>query len=110
MNWTKLIDCELETLARGAVMRFPAQLPYEAIVDFLVFDPQSSERGLGLMVCSGYKAGLINVILPPESAGEKGSGVLLTSWVIENWQHWIYPECDVAEVYILNNYPVPESF
>lgn len=53
------------------------------------------------MVTSGYKAGLTLVKLPQEC---NESGGISKFWVINNWSKWIYPDCDVSEVFILNGY------
>ncbi|WP_369688553.1 Imm45 family immunity protein [Variovorax paradoxus] len=41
------------------------------------------------MVISGYRAGIINFILPRESRGDNGIGLKLR-WLIEVWKKWIY--------------------
>lgn len=43
------------------------------------------------MVISGHKAGMINLIFPPESRGDTGNG-LKRQWLMENWRNWIYPD------------------
>ncbi|KFD20462.1 hypothetical protein GTPT_1342 [Tatumella ptyseos ATCC 33301] len=43
------------------------------------------------------------VELPPESASSEGHA-LSTEWVINNWTKWIYPECAVEDVYIIDQY------
>jgi len=106
MKWIRLVDSEEEYLPRGTVFRLPGEYPYEDVVDFMVFDPEQEGEGQGLIVTSGYKAGLILVILPKESAGE-GSRTLSRKWVVENWSHWIYPECDVSDVVVSCGYPKP---
>lgn len=85
----------------GGVFRFPAKYPYEDIVDFMIFNPNEEGKGLGLITSSGYKAGLISVVLPVE-AGEK---CICKDWLLKNWKKWVYPEC---EVYVSVNYPEPE--
>lgn len=99
----KLIDYEETTISRGTVFRLPATWPYEEWVDFMLFETQDDERPYGLMVSSGYKAGLFLIKLPIESTSSEGFG-LSTKWVINNWGNWIYPECNVEDVYILNAY------
>ena len=69
----------------------------------MLFETQELDRPYGLIVSSGYKAGLFLVKLPAESISDEGHG-LSTEWVIANWSTWIYPECNVEDVYILDEY------
>jgi len=101
----KLIDRKEKSISRGSIFRLPAVWPYEAFVDFMVFETQDDKRPYGLIVSSGYKAGLFLVKLPMESVSDEGHG-LSTEWVINNWAEWIYPECDVGDVHILDGYVV----
>ena len=68
----------------------------------------SSDRKYGFVVSTGYKAGLILVMLPQEAELEHSSGVS-RQWVIDNWNKWIYETCSVDDVYVDKNYPVPAS-
>ncbi|MBZ9676558.1 Imm45 family immunity protein [Mesorhizobium sp. ES1-1] len=61
--------------------------PGSGPVDLLVFDPHDSAAGLGLMVASGYKAGLVLAVLPAESLFEKKRAIS-KFWLIENWDKW----------------------
>ncbi|HGM6861301.1 TPA: Imm45 family immunity protein [Serratia rubidaea] len=99
----KLIDCKDKYISRGTVFRLPAVGPYEELVDFMLFETQDDERPYGLIVSSGFKAGLFLVKLPIESISDEGHG-LSTEWVINNWAKWIYPECNVEDVHILDGY------
>ena len=102
-KWCKLIKFKEQTIRLGTIFRLPAQYPYEKVVEFLVFEPNDSAYGLGLMVRSGYKAGLTLVILPIESQPDNKRG-LSTQWLITNWQTWVYPDCAVKQVW-LNEQP-----
>ncbi|TDB42104.1 Imm45 family immunity protein [Photorhabdus luminescens] len=99
----KLIDRIEKYISRGTVFRLPATWPYEEQVDFMVFETQDDVRPYGLIVSSGYKAGLFLVKLPIESISDEGHG-LNTEWVIKNWSKWIYPECDVKDVCLIERY------
>nr|WP_233494123.1 Imm45 family immunity protein [Serratia sp. FGI94] len=96
----KLIDYKNKSIKRGSVFRLPAVWPYEAWVDFMVIDLFDTH---GLVVSSGHKAGLILISLPTESGSTEGRA-LSTEWVVNNWEKWIYPECNVEDVYILDEY------
>ena len=96
----KLIDYKNKSIKRGSVFRLPAVWPYEAWVDFMVIDLFENH---GLVVSSGHKAGLILISLPTESESTEGRA-LSTEWVINNWAKWIYPECNVENVHILDEY------
>lgn len=99
----RLIDYQKIFIARGTVFRLPATWPYEEWVDFMLFETQDDEKPYGLIVSSGFKAGLFLVKLPIESMSDEGPG-LNTHWVINNWSKWIYPECNVEDVHILEEY------
>lgn len=61
--------------------------PGSGPVDLLIFDPADGDAGVGLMVVSGYKAGLVFAILPKESRSTEGLA-LSRMWLIENWDKW----------------------
>ncbi|MEI9484272.1 Imm45 family immunity protein [Enterobacter cancerogenus] len=96
----KLVDYKNKSIKRGTIFRLPAVWPYEEWVDFMVIDLYETH---GLVVSSGHKAGLILISLPVESASIEGRA-LSTEWVISNWAKWIYPECNVEDVYMLDGY------
>lgn len=102
-KWQKLIKFQEPTIRLGSIFRLPAQYPYESVVEFMVFEPNDSNYGLGLMVRSGYKAGLTLVILPIESQPTNQRG-LSTQWLLHNWHIWVYPDCAVKQVW-LNEQP-----
>ena len=102
MKWIRLSEIEDQSLRRGAILRFPAKYPYEDVVDFMVFDPVATGRGLGLIVDSGQKAGLILVLLPEESCFKNRHG-LSTRWLRENWEKWVYPETKMKHVYVCSH-------
>jgi hypothetical protein len=104
----KLIHYEGTSLWRGDVLRLPASYPYEDIVDFMVFDPLKEGKGMGLIVATGYKAGIIRNVLIAESVPE-GTRSLSTRWLVENWEKWIYGECSVNDVYVIGNYDPPDA-
>lgn len=91
-------------ISRGSVFRVPGKYPYEEVVDFMVFETFDVQTPYGLMVTSGYKAGLTLVLLPRESLVEGG---ISRNWVIENWREWVYPDCDVSDVCFLSGYKAP---
>ncbi|WP_404684815.1 Imm45 family immunity protein [Raoultella terrigena] len=104
----KLIDYKEKSISRGTVFRLPANWPYEEWVDFMLFETQDDERPYGLIVSAGYKAGLFLIKLPIESISDEGLGIS-TEWVIANWAKWIYPECDVSDVYLIDGYVATEQ-
>ncbi|MEX0526217.1 Imm45 family immunity protein [Raoultella terrigena] len=104
----KLIDYKEKSISRGTVFRLPANWPYEEWVDFMLFETQDDERPYGLIISSGYKAGLFLIKLPIESISDEGLGIS-TEWVIANWAKWIYPECDVSDVYLIDGYVATEQ-
>ena len=95
-------------LRHGAVFRFPGSYPHEKYVDLMLVEFPSSDRKYGFVVSTGYKAGLILVMLPQEAELEHSAGVS-RQWVIDNCNKWIYETCSVDDVYVDKNYPVPAS-
>lgn len=96
----RLVDYMYESIKRGTVFRLPAVWPYESWVDFMVIDLFDTH---GLVVSTGHKAGLMLIALPAESSSNEGRA-LSTAWVINNWAKWIYPECNVENVHIIEQY------
>ncbi|WP_422403354.1 Imm45 family immunity protein [Pseudomonas sp. GZD-209] len=103
----KLVDFHGESIWHGNIFRVPGKCPYERFVDFMVFDNQSEDRPYGLIVTSGYKAGLILVYLPRECSSVEGG--VSKKWVMSNWSKWIYPDCGVLDVYFVDRYEVPSE-
>jgi len=105
--WRKLTDPAPEEISRGAVFRFPARWPYEDTVDYLLTE-HDSDAGFALVVASGYKAGVIRLVLPPEARiARPGVRAISRCWVISNWERWIYEECGARDVLIADGYPAP---
>ncbi|MEN5018917.1 Imm45 family immunity protein [Erwinia sp. Eh17-17] len=100
MEYIKLVNYPGKSIRRGRIFRLPAVWPYENIVDFMVIDMAHTH---GLVVSSGFKAGSMLIELPLESASTEGHA-LSTEWIINNWAKWIYPECAVEDVYIIDQY------
>ncbi|WP_268947880.1 Imm45 family immunity protein [Pseudomonas fulva] len=63
---TTLLECSNEVFRRGTVFRAKGSYPYEEVVDFMVFETLDEDCRFGLMVTTGYKAGLPLVWLPRE--------------------------------------------
>lgn len=97
----KLIDSNNDCISRGEILRAKGKYPYEELVDFMVFETMGKNTPYGLIVTSGYKAGLILICLPEIS---NISGGLNKNWVVSNWNQWIYPDCDVSEVFLISGY------
>lgn len=70
MPSSALTDWSEAQIYSGMVLRFPAIAPYEAWVDFMLVVLPSQVNAL--LVTTGYKAGLIPQVLPPE-AGPTGA-------------------------------------
>ncbi|RJY09313.1 Imm45 family immunity protein [Aurantiacibacter aquimixticola] len=110
--WKRLTDLsDHSTLHRGAVIRLKASLPYEEFVDFMVCENYDADLGMSLIVISGYKAGLNAVSLPKRSEiGKEGSiGYVNVAWLRENWNEWVYSDCSVEDVFVLETAPPAEA-
>lgn len=104
----KLVESEVKAFQRGNVFRVRGKYPYEECVDFMLFETQVEDRPYGLIVTSGYKAGLILIYLPKESACLNGG--IDKEWMLSNWAKWIYPDCDVSDVYVIDGYEAVPIF
>ena len=85
------------SLPPGTVLRFPAAWPYEDRVDFMVVN--FPER-CGLVVTTGYKSGLIAIILPAEAMPDRQIAIS-AAWLARNWTTWVWPAGDAALVQVL---------
>lgn len=95
----KLLDNKKD-ITRGCVFRCKARYPYEEVVDFMVAESfYNGEPRYAVYVISGYKAGSLVVWLPNESLSTNYG--LSWRWVIENWDKWIYLDCDIENVWIV---------
>lgn len=103
--WKKLISSAEKELWRGTVFRFPAKYPYEDLVDFMIVEDLESECGLSLMVSTGYKSGIKVLSFPKEAKFNTENRSISRSWIIENWNNWIYQENKVEDVLWINEYP-----
>lgn len=104
MKWQKLVDSEDENLWRGTVFRFPAVHPFEAVVDFMLFEDASSESGFSLVCTTGYKSGLHEGELPLEARALGNVFAISRSWLVENWTQSIYRETPASEVRFTDGY------
>jgi hypothetical protein len=84
-----LVDLAGEGLSPGDILRLSDNYdtgPGSGPVDLMVYNPRDEERGLGVIVTSGYKAGLILSVFPKTSNYAKGG--LSVDWLIANWDDW----------------------
>ena len=82
-------------------MRCKGEYPFELTVDFFVFDAIAlADAAFGLIVASGFKAGLAWQIFPLASRAPHLAHGLQTRWLIENRAVWANPECPVDQVAI----------
>ena len=105
MACAKLVEYAGELISRGYIFRLPASWPYESVVDFMVVDLPDEKFGHSLVVASGNKSGLMLIQLPIESRAP-GHGIS-TRWLIDNWSKWVYPECDVNDVFLYERSAAP---
>ena len=87
---TLSLECGRTELRRGHIFRLPENYdlgPGNGPVDVMVYDPQESGCGLGVIVVSGYKSGLIWHIFPKESARENAICIDM-DWLKIHWDVW----------------------
>lgn len=85
-----LTELRGEALAGGDILRLSDNYdtgPGTGPVDLLVYSPRDDAFGEGLIVASGYKAGLIFQIFPKQSIHPTKFG-LSVDWLIANWNDW----------------------
>lgn len=97
-----------EDLERGLILRCKGQPPYEEYVDFMIIEQKEEQRVYGLMIISGYKAGLMYVTFPKEATSLKGFD-LSYEWVKSNWPNWGYIDCTLDNVYVIERL-TPKNF
>ena len=109
MKWQKVTELKYtDVLWQGALIRLPSSYPYESVADFMLASTPS-DGGLSLIVISGYKSGGINIVFPRESCAD-GTRALSVSWLQDNWDEWISPQCDINQAWVcLDGYPAPET-
>jgi Immunity protein 45 len=97
----KLTELDRDILWTGDILRLPENYdlgPGSTPVDLIVFDPNDSDCGLGILVVSGYKAGLIYALLPQESQKD-GTRCIDMGWMKANWDKWFcYPYEDSLRI------------
>lgn len=101
-KFENLMRVSADSLFRGGVFRVSNVPGYEKWVDLMLFETQDEHNPYGLVVSSGYKAGLILVRFPLGCISEGGG--LDREWIINNWSFWVVPDGDVSEVYFSNGY------
>lgn len=89
-----LSSLDRDALWTGDILRLAENYdlgPGSSPVDLMVFDPNDSDCGLGLVVVSGYKAGLVYALLPQASLKD-GTRTIDVSWLKSHWDKWFcYP-------------------
>ncbi|CAN7147637.1 Imm45 family immunity protein [Acidovorax delafieldii] len=100
-----LIDLKSD-LERGVVLRCPGSHSGDGITDLMIIELSlAGKREYALMVVSGYKAGMIFVILPEESyCVDGGGGAISTDWLRKNWSKWGYVESPLEQVQVFRDF------
>lgn len=96
MKAIRLTEWSEPSLYSGTVFRFPAILPYEDWVDFMLVVLPAQENAL--VVQTGYKAGLVAQVLPAQAGS---TGAVARDWLVKNWTTWIFPATSVDQVWVL---------
>lgn len=104
----KLIDYKEDNLWRGTILRFKGQWPFEEIVDFMLVEIPDAESGFAVICISGYCAGSLERYLPKEAKSTNARSIS-RRWLVKNWNEWVYPDCSVNDVHILEA-ETPKNF
>jgi len=103
MDWQPLIEVHEESFWRGVVFRFPAEHPFEPIVDFMLIEDHDSPSAYAIICASGYHAGQTELVLPAEARHPAGG--ISVEWLQINWSKWVYANCTVEDVRYMECYP-----
>jgi len=99
--WERLINKTELILQRGYLLRFPASNPFEEQVVMMVSGyPESGQRlgATSLITITGYCAGINAYVVFPEEVQSFSN--LSATWLIANWNKWVWPEGDVNDVFV----------
>lgn len=97
-------DSQDVMLGRGQILRFPGDgQVHETWLDVMIYFAHEVDRGMGLLVISGHKAGHPLVILPQDS-GANGVSVI---WLKTHFNEWIYETAPIEDVYVLDRPAAP---
>lgn len=90
---------EKQPLFRGTIIRVPAKGQWESVVDFMVYDPDLDDFGMGIIVDSGYSAGIGIACYPKESVSF-GTRAICSDWLRKNWNKWNFTQTKVEDVWV----------
>ena len=100
MIWLNLSKNKAAAISRGCLIKFAASYPFENEVIMMVCEAPHTRLSLGLMTISGYKAGINCYVVFPDSARNEDA-TISAQWLYDNWQHWVWPEGNPDDVWIL---------
>ncbi|MCZ2498763.1 hypothetical protein GN316_18525 [Xylophilus sp. Kf1] len=110
LNWVEFPNVQQASFSRGCTFRCTeAQWPYEKIVDFMLVDNPNSPSSFSVLVCSGYKAGIMLNNLPAEALSAENLNGISVGWLRTNWNKWIYEKCNPNNLLVIENYPANMS-
>ena len=75
----------------------------DQVVDFIIFETMDTERSLGLLSISGYKAGKIEFIFPKEAFKKYSIYSLDKKWVEKNIYDYLYINKECDKVFVSKN-------
>jgi hypothetical protein len=98
-NWQKLTEYDRPSISRGMLLRFPAAYPFEAEVVMMICEGPGSSSERCLRTITGRKAGInCYQVLPPDAS--PSGHFVATTWLIDNWNRWVWPDGNVEDVWI----------
>lgn len=97
-EWRSLRFLKGEVFYRGTRFRFPAEYPYEKVVEYMLCDGADDNFPYLFVVSSGYKAGILVQSIPKEACPSGSNGVS-GAWLFSQWKKWIY-SVDPNKVYV----------
>ncbi len=102
----KLTETDREELHRGMVLCLPGYETDPGPLAYILIDLTGYYPGLALVQATGYHAGTLYRVLPPESR-DSGRSVVSVAWLKENWER--IEDCEPDEVYILDRLELSDA-
>ena len=102
MNWMLLHTHLNGVLHRGALVKFPTSRIEEDFAIYMICESPSPPLRLALIRIDGYDAGInCHLVLPDFFHAPTGFFELDCKKIYDNWKHWVCPEGNPDDVWIL---------
>lgn len=103
----KLVVFDDEPFGSGKVFCVPGGVRDADILCLILVDLTAFSIGMAVVEATGYNAGFVRHVLPPESYYQDTKKVS-ARWLQENWVEVIYDECSVEDVVVVHRLEPPD--